>query len=1380
MTDSPTDRPAPTREQITDALNAFLPLTGVEAHIRLERDADFLLHPDAETMLREEAATARAADDVEYADLLEARARRLAARRASQSAERGEEDARKAELAFLLIELQSMQSTTAAARGRPWLERRVELCEAVLERQPRETNLPVWATIQGALGNASSALGEITGDPAWFGKAETAHLAALSARPRLTAPEEWAKSQDNLGVTLTQWAAVNADRAALARAEEAFLAALEHWSGSDTALRRAGVLAHLGVALRMTNEPRALARAEAALREAVALLGSDRDRIEWIAAKNALGQTLHMIGAKGDRRALDEAETHYRDALGRCDREQHASTWGALQHNLGAVLEASGDGMNDANRLRDAVVAYSAALSARDRSSDPIEWAKSQNNFGNIWLRIGELEGDLPALRKSQAAFEAALEALGGDRAPLLRGAALHNLAGLRRSIAALTGDLDEAATAEELYLEALRLRPRGEVPQEWASTQAELGAWLRALGEAASDIEVLRRSEAACRCALLERERSARPREWAISQSSLGSTLAAIGACSGDIRRLNEAKACHERALDVLDRKHAPVDWAMVQNNLGNVLSALGEWLGDAALLRAAEIAFQSSLEERKRGRAPMEWAATQNNLGVLLEALGALNGEPDVLRRAAAAYREALEERARHREPAQWAGTQNNLGAVLLRLGEATGDASVLREAEAAFRKALDLQPRDRFPMAWARTQNNLGVVLAMLGEREEDAHLLAVAAKAYGAALEERTVEKTPMDWAATQNNLGAALARLADATGDAGRLREAEAAIRGALTVRTREHSPIEWARTQYNLARILDRHGAEDEGELREAESACRNALAVFGASADEENAQITSVALARLLSRLKRWDDALPVIDAALAKSDAALADAARSRDGAMRMVEITSDLHALKSVSLLRRPGGDAAEALAAAEAGRIRLFADGFGVEDNFDLAARPSLTAALERAHALRRRLGAGESFEEAAPRRPPPGDRAEIERELRQVVDSVEKIRRPQGGARAAPTLDPAYVASAAPDGGAFIMPVLTERDAFAFVLSSGQRRPNLVELPGLDRRVAATHLWRRDGGWLRVYREHFVEPRARAREAAAAWRGQIETTSLWLWERLMGPIHRHLSVDLGLPAGAPVVLSPPGLLGVLPLCAAAASPEDLCFDDLWTMTVAPNLRAHRLCRNRLRLIRERKPRLLAVVDPLRADSVEPLPSAAREEAMLRERFIDGDVLILPGRAATLSATFEELRGATHVHVSSHGEHDPVHPLRSGIRLADGDLRIDMLRDLDLPMTPLVFLASCESGLAEIQRAPDEFLGLPLAFIRAGAAGVVASLWPVRDEAALELAGRFYERHFGGGGDAPLSAPAALRAARAALRRDPRFRSPEHWAAFVMFS
>ena len=94
---------------------------------------------------------------------------------------------------------------------------------------------------------------------------------------------------------------------------------------------------------------------------------------------------------------------------------------------------------------------------------------------------------------------------------------------------------------------------------------------------------------------------------------------------------------------------------------------------------------------------------------------------------------------------------------------------------------------------------------------------------------------------------------------------------------------------------------------------------------------------------------------------------------------------------------------------------------------------------------------------------------------------------------------------------------------------------------------------------------------------------------------------------------------------------------------------------------------------------------------------------------------------------------------------------------------MLHGTKLAAARLVFLSACASGLAGVRQLPQEFIGLPAGFVQAGAACVIASLWPIGDIAALLLASQFYKFHLHPDGRERMAPAAALRAAQGWLRR-----------------
>ncbi len=157
------------------------------------------------------------------------------------------------------------------------------------------------------------------------------------------------------------------------------------------------------------------------------------------------------------------------------------------------------------------------------------------------------------------------------------------------------------------------------------------------------------------------------------------------------------------------------------------------------------------------------------------------------------------------------------------------------------------------------------------------------------------------------------------------------------------------------------------------------------------------------------------------------------------------------------------------------------------------------------------------------------------------------------------------------------------------------------------------------------------------------------------------------------------------------------------------------------------------------------------------------------------------ASRAMATNSELHNYRIVHFATHGLLNNDHPELSGIILSlvdqngqpqNGFLRLHDIYNLDLPVD-LVVLSACNTGLGKEVRG-EGLVGLTRGFMYAGAAGVVASLWKVDDDATAELMRHFYEAMFKQG----LSPSAALRKAQLELSRENRWRSPYFWAGFVI--
>jgi CHAT domain-containing protein len=184
----------------------------------------------------------------------------------------------------------------------------------------------------------------------------------------------------------------------------------------------------------------------------------------------------------------------------------------------------------------------------------------------------------------------------------------------------------------------------------------------------------------------------------------------------------------------------------------------------------------------------------------------------------------------------------------------------------------------------------------------------------------------------------------------------------------------------------------------------------------------------------------------------------------------------------------------------------------------------------------------------------------------------------------------------------------------------------------------------------------------------------------------------------------------------------------------------------------------------------------------LPFTLQEAKAIMEVAPTGQSRLVTGfEASRALAVGGELNHYRVVHFATHGVINGQHPEMSGIVLSllnergareNGFLQLHDIYKLNLS-ADLVVLSACRTGLGEEIRG-EGLVGLTQGFLHVGAKSVVASLWQVDDRATAELMRNFYRAMF----DEGLPPAAALREAKKAMWREPRWREPYYWAAFVL--
>jgi CHAT domain-containing protein len=906
----------------------------------------------------------------------------------------------------------------------------------------------------------------------------------------------------------------------------------------------------------------------------------------------------------------------------------------------------------------------------------------------------------------------------------------------------------DNLERAIATYEQALHILTRARSAQAWAVLQTNLANVYaeRVRGDRAENLE---KALGAYEGALTVFTREAMPRDWALALSNLASIYAER--VRGErAANMEKAVAAFEAALAATTREDHPEEWARIQNNLGNAYQSRIQ--GDRAdNMEKAIAVYEAAFTVRTRETMPWEWAQTQSNLaGAYFERV---RGElADNMERAIAALEAALGVVTREAAPREWAVVQSNLAkAFLHRIGGDRGDN--IEKAIALYEAVLTVRTREGLPREWALTQSDLANVYAarLLGERADN---LEKAIAALELALAVRTREALPLAWAETQNNLGSVYAQRLK--GDRiGNLETAIAAYAAALTVRTREALPWEWAQTQSNLGMAYQASARISRGDgLDKAIAAYEAALTVRKKEALPRDHLVTGQLLGSALLEARQWHKAGAVYadarEAFLLLFGQGLNDAE-----ARELVDQAGPLFAEAAYAAMERQEREAALALAVE--GRARLMAVALKLQT-------------LILSDSKRRRLDALRTAirtEQRAVEATHGNERTTALEKLailrRELLALVTEAAANETGRESALTMARAIVGGE----GAMVVPIVTNVGTKLVIVVSGSAAGRggetqydasrgsvaVLDLPTLttDR---LDKLMRGDngtGGWLSAYNINYLQS-ADQSQRWPEWLAAVDDLGPQLWDLFGARLDATLKA-VGLRTHARLVWMPSASLGILPLGLARDPGTRRLLADDYEITYAPSLVALALAHKQIATVTA--PTLAAVINP-----TGDLAGTEMEGALVASHFRVEARTVLERAAATGDAVLAALKGRTYWHFASHGTFSWKDARQSALVMhGHAPLNVARLLDADRLGRPrLVVLSACETGLYDIDRSSNEFIGLPATFMALGAAGVLGTLWPVSDAATALLIAKFYELHMSDG----LSPPTALSRAQSWLR------------------
>ncbi|MFI8090201.1 CHAT domain-containing protein [Streptomyces sp. NPDC086080] len=788
----------------------------------------------------------------------------------------------------------------------------------------------------------------------------------------------------------------------------------------------------------------------------------------------------------------------------------------------------------------------------------------------------------------------------------------------------------------------------------------------------------------------------------------------------------------------------------------------------------------------------------AVLNYLGLVLVACHQRSGDREELNESVAAHREAV---------ALTPEGHGVLGLRLLNLGAAlglrhrmTGDGEDLREARACRRRAATLPGLGRAHHAALLGSTGIGLMTGLERATDPDAQLDEIVGL-FREAL-SLTSEGDPQLPRRRHRLAVALLSRSPQAlrTAEVREARElADAVIAalpanspdlpGALVVaaRARTVSPRALL-SSAGRGEVIALHRraveATPPGHPQRALRLTGLGYALYDLGPDRSRrSNLTAAAEVLREAALEQQCAPFERLGAARAWGDirAELGDWDRALDGYVVAVDLLHSVAPRQLVRddqefvLSRTVGLGAAAAACAVRCGRpglaVRLLEQARGVTLSHAFDADSDLTRLRETAPGLAARFeelrdaldtatDSGELPEEGPPA---PDARADLRQRLaaewRELTDRIRAEHPELGMLRPVRDWDERELRATAAAGPVVLVNV-SPHGSDALVVTG--HSIDAVPLPGLDPRTTTMRRQTLQDALLRI------ETPGTSRKQSQRAQQDVRETLAWLWQTATGPVLDHL------PGATRVWWSPGGLLGTLPLHAAAPADGAPGALDRVVSSYTPTLRA--LHHARRRAARPAGTGTL-VVSVERATGQAPLPGARREAEHLA-RTLPGAAL-LADTSATHSAVVSALHRHAHAHFACHALGDLEHPSGSRLVLHDHTehpLTVRDLARLRLPSVRLAYLSACAT-LRTSPELADEAVHIVSAFQMAGFPHVVGSLWHVDDVIAAEVALSVYETLDTGDGtlDVARTAEALHRAVR--TLRDTYPGTPSLWACQV---
>jgi CHAT domain-containing protein len=620
-------------------------------------------------------------------------------------------------------------------------------------------------------------------------------------------------------------------------------------------------------------------------------------------------------------------------------------------------------------------------------------------------------------------------------------------------------------------------------------------------------------------------------------------------------------------------------------------------------------------------------------------------------------------------------------------------------------------------------------------------------------------------------------------------------------RQAIAFVPRERNPELWAALQNELGNNLAQNPIRDRAEnIERAIEHYNEALRIFNPDSYPNYCRSTAKSLGNLRFQKHRWKEAIERFK--LAKTAAErLYQASMFLSSREAELAETGDLYRRASYSLAKT--GENKEAVISLEQGRARGLSEALA-RDRADLErVRVTDPETYNLYRKAAKRIRSLETLERSGGLVPAEGKTGISSESLREqaltayaeMSKATDRIRCIQGYENFLKEPNWDDIAAAVTDDQPLVYLVTTPDGSLALIAAKERSKAQEVVVKPV---VVVEPVWLEGfietklremltgppedeglGGWFGAYtrwldawqkiQDEKADDKAieEMLEAKARWLETIVKVTADLWQGVLGPVVDRLC-DLGF---TQAFLVPSGYLALLPLHAASWEENGDRHYALEKIAFAYAPSARSLVQAR-RIAESSKAQDLLAIDEPKPVEASSLPNSQAEVNAIAAFFEKPQ--ILRHENAERGAVLRALPKAQVAHFSCHGGVNWEDPDKSGLLMAHGKmLTVQDLFQLNLKGARMAMLSACETGVVGT-KLPDEVVALPSAFMRAGFAGVVASLWTVSDLSTAMLM-KFFYKCWQEEGFVPVR---ALREAQKRLRETEGFEHPLYWAAFYL--